>query len=384
MTTPPVIKTDAPQPKSIPQEAGARDNSPQVWVLRILSALVVPATLVLFFVTIDFLQQRDLNKFLQVSVAVVVGVAGIWMLYWGMDRLVSLLPERAAAGVRPFAFAGPAMVLLGFYLVYPAVNTFILSFRDRSGDVFVGLDNYVRIFTERTYLIAIRNSIAWVVIVPAVAVAIGLAFATLADRLPRRSEAASKSLIFLPMAISFVGASVVWTFIYRYRPAGFGEQIGIMNAIVEAFGGEPVDWLAVPIWNNLFLMVILIWLQTGLAMVILSSAIKSVPEDQLEASRIDGANEWQVFWKIVVPSIASTIVVVWTTILITTWKVFDIVWVMTGGREDTSVVAQQMVSEFFTFQNDGMGAALAVLLFVAVVPILIVNVKRFREQEATR
>jgi alpha-glucoside transport system permease protein len=339
---------------------------------------------VLFFFTLDFLQQRDLNKLLQVSVAVVVGVAGVWLLYWGMDRLVSLLPERAAAGVRPFAFAGPAMVLLGFYLVYPAVNTFILSFQDRSGEVFVGLDNYVRIFTERTYLVAIRNSVAWVVIVPAVAVAIGLAFATLADKLPRRSEAASKSLIFLPMAISFVGASVVWTFIYRYRPAGFGEQIGIMNAIVQAFGGEPLDWLAVPIWNNLFLMVILVWLQTGLAMVILSSAIKSVPEDQLEASRIDGANEWQVFWKIVVPSIASTIVVVWTTVLITTWKVFDIVWVMTGGREDTSVVAQQMVSEFFTFQNDGMGAALAVLLFVAVVPILIVNVKRFREQEATR
>jgi len=384
VTTPPIIKTEEPQPKPILQEAGAKDNSPQVWLLRVLSALVVPATLVLFFFTLDFLQQRDMNKLLQVSVAVVVGVAGVWLLYWGMDRLVSLLPERAAAGVRPFAFAGPAMVLLGFYLVYPAVNTFILSFQDRSGEVFVGLDNYVRIFTERTYLVAIRNSVAWVVIVPAVAVAIGLAFATLADKLPRRSEAASKSLIFLPMAISFVGASVVWTFIYRYRPEGFGEQIGIMNAILEAFGGQPLDWLAVPIWNNLFLMVILVWLQTGLAMVILSSAIKSVPEDQLEASRIDGANEWQVFWKIVIPSIASTIVVVWTTVLITTWKVFDIVWVMTGGREDTSVVAQQMVSEFFTFQNDGMGAALAVLLFVAVVPILIVNVKRFREQEATR
>jgi alpha-glucoside transport system permease protein len=384
VTTPPIIKTEEPQPKPILQEAGAKDNSPQVWLLRVLSALVVPATLVLFFFTLDFLQQRDMNKLLQVSVAVVVGVAGVWLLYWGMDRLVSLLPERAAAGVRPFAFAGPAMVLLGFYLVYPAVNTFILSFQDRSGEVFVGLDNYVRIFTERTYLVAIRNSVAWVVIVPAVAVAIGLAFATLADKLPRRSEAASKSLIFLPMAISFVGASVVWTFIYRYRPEGFGEQIGIMNAILKAFGGQPLDWLAVPIWNNLFLMVILVWLQTGLAMVILSSAIKSVPEDQLEASRIDGANEWQVFWKIVIPSIASTIVVVWTTVLITTWKVFDIVWVMTGGREDTSVVAQQMVSEFFTFQNDGMGAALAVLLFVAVVPILIVNVKRFREQEATR
>jgi len=384
VTTPPITKTEEPQPKPIPQEPGATDNSPQVWLFRILSALVVPAVLVLFFFTLDFLQQRDLNKLLQVSVALVVGVAGVWALYWGMDRLVSILPERVASGVRPFAFAGPAMVLLGFYLVYPAINTFILSFQDREGEVFVGFDNYVRIFTERTYLVAIRNSVAWVVIVPLVALLIGLAFATLADKLPRRSEAATKSLIFLPMAISFVGASVVWTFIYRFRPEGFGEQIGILNAIVEAFGGSPLDWLAVPVWNNLFLMIILIWLQTGFAMVILSSAIKSVPDDQLEASRIDGANEWQVFMKIVIPSIASTIVVVWTTVLITTWKVFDIVWVMTGGREDTSVVAQQMVTEFFTFSNDGMGAALAVLLFVAVVPILIVNVKRFREQEATR
>ena len=384
MTTPPITKTEEPQPKPIPQEPGATDNSPQVWLFRILSALVVPAVLVLFFFTLDFLQQRDLNKLLQVSVALVVGVAGVWALYWGMDRLVSILPERVASGVRPFAFAGPAMVLLGFYLVYPAINTFILSFQDREGEIFVGFDNYVRIFTERTYLVAIRNSVAWVVIVPLVALLIGLAFATLADKLPRRSEAATKSLIFLPMAISFVGASVVWTFIYRFRPEGFGEQIGILNAIVEAFGGSPLDWLAVPVWNNLFLMIILIWLQTGFAMVILSSAIKSVPDDQLEASRIDGANEWQVFMKIVIPSIASTIVVVWTTVLITTWKVFDIVWVMTGGREDTSVVAQQMVTEFFTFSNDGMGAALAVLLFVAVVPILIVNVKRFREQEATR
>jgi alpha-glucoside transport system permease protein len=365
-------------------EEGARDQSAQVWVLRILSALVVPAILVLFFFTFEFLQRRDINKLVQVSTALVVGVLGVWLLYWGMDRLVSTLPTRAAAGVRPYAFAGPAMVLLGFYLVYPTVNTIILSFQSRDGDAFVGLANYQRIFTEPAYLISIRNSVAWVIVVPAAAVAIGLAFATLADRLPRRSEAVSKSLIFLPMAISLVGASVVWTFIYRWRGEGFGEQIGIMNAIVVALGGDAVNWLTIPLWNNLFLMVILIWLQTGFAMVILSSAIKSVPDDQLEASRIDGANEWQVFWRIVVPSIASTIVVVWTTILITTWKVFDIVWVMTGGREGTSVVAQQMVTEFFTFANDGMGSALAVILFIAVIPILIINVRRFREQEATR
>jgi alpha-glucoside transport system permease protein len=223
-----------------------------------------------------------------------------------------------------------------------------------------------------------------VLLVPLVAVGIGLGFATMADKLRPRSESFAKALIFLPMAISFVGASVVWAFVYDFRPEGFGEQIGILNAILVAFGADPVNWMQLPLWNNLFLMVILVWLQTGFAMVILSSAIKSVPDDQLEASRIDGANEWQVFRRIVIPSIASTVVVVWTTILITTWKVFDIVWVMTGGQFGTSVVAERMVTEFFTFNNDGMGAALAVVLFVAVVPILIINVKRFREQEATR
>jgi alpha-glucoside transport system permease protein len=369
---------------TVPAEEGAKDHSLLAWVLRILSALVVPAVLVLFFFAFEFLQRRDINKLVQIGTALVVGVLGVWVLYWGMDRLVSALPARTGAGVRPFAFAGPAMVLLGFYLVYPAVNTFILSFQNDAGDAFVGLANFQRIFTETTYLVAIRNSVGWALLVPAAAVGIGLYFATLADRLPRRSEATAKSLLFLPMAISFVGASVVWTFIYRFRPEGFGEQIGILNAIVTGFGGEAVDWLAVPLWNNLFLMVILVWLQTGFAMVILSSAIKAVPEEIVEASRIDGANEWQVFRRIVIPSISSTIVVVWTTILITTWKVFDIVYVMTGGREGTSVVAQQMVAEFFTFNNDGIGAALAVILFIAVVPILVINVKRFRAQEATR
>lgn len=383
MTTPLIDGDKAPATATVPVEEGATDHSLLVWLLRILSALVVPAMLILFFFTLEFLQ-RDINKVTQVVVAVVVGVLGVWALYWGMDRLVSALPSRAAAGVRPFAFAGPALVLLGFYLVYPAVNTFILSFRSDSGDAFVGFDNFQRIFTESTYLVAIRNSIAWVIIVPLAAVVIGLGFAVLADRLPRRSEAAAKSLVFLPLAISFVGASVVWTFVYRFRPEGFGDQIAILNAIKVAFGAEPVDWLAIPVWNNLFLMVILVWLQTGFAMVILSSAIKAVPEEIVEASRIDGANEFQVFRRIVLPSISSTVVVVWTTILITTWKVFDIVYVMTGGREGTSVVAQQMVTEFFTFNNDGMGAALAVILFIAVVPILVINIRRFREQEATR
>lgn len=386
MSTPPVLKEDFPDQEPAPPEAqvGAEENTVRVWLLRILSALVVPALLVLFFFTFEVLQDPRTNKLLQIVIAVIVGVGGVWVLFWAMDRLVSAMPMRVQASVRPFAFAGPAIILLGFYLVYPTVQTIILSFRDRAGEDFVGLANYQRILTESSYLVSIRNSIIWAVVVPIFATGIGLAFATLADRLPRRSESAAKSLIFLPMGISFVAASVVWTFMYSYRAEGFGEQIGLLNAILVAFGGDPIFWLQQQPWNNLFLMVILIWTQTGFAMIILSSALKGVPDDLLEAARIDGANEWQVFRRIVIPTIASTIVVVWTTVLITTWKVFDIVWVMTGGADGTSVVAERMMTEFFRNANDGLGAALAVILLIVVTPILVINIKRFQEQEATR
>ncbi|HSM46085.1 MAG TPA: sugar ABC transporter permease [Acidimicrobiia bacterium] len=383
MSTPILMPTDQEPQRPLPDE-GSSHNSLTVWLLRVVSALIIPVILVAFFVTFEFLQDPGTNKLLQVVIAVVVGVGGVWLLYWGMDRTVSLFPERAAAAVRPAVFAGPAMILLSFFLVYPAVDTVITSLRDSSGERFVGLANYQEVFTSSQYLISIRNSVGWAIVVPAICVVVGLAFATLADKLGQRAEAVSKSLIFLPMAVSFVGASVVWTFIYSFRSEGFGEQIGILNGIWVAFGNEPVQWLATQPWNNVFLMVILIWLQTGFAMVVLSSAIKSVPEDLLEAARIDGATEWNVFRRIVIPSIASTIIVVWTTVLIMTWKVFDIVWVMTGGRDGTAVLAQQMVQEFFTFRDFGIGATLAVLLFVAVVPILIINVRRFREQEAMR
>ena len=383
MTTPPVFENETTDRDPI----DSWDEHPGgvgVWALRIISALVVPVVIVGFFFAFDFLKDEGTNKVVQVLVALVVGIVGVWALYWGMDNLTNLLSPRSAAGVRPFVYAGPAIVLLAFYLVYPAVNTTILSFKDARSQNWIFLDNYVDIFTESQYLIGIRNSLVWVLLVPFAAVAIGLGFATLADKLSNRVENVAKSLIFLPMAISFVGASVVWAFIYAFRPEGFGEQIGILNGIWTSLGGSPVNWLQQQPWNNLFLMVILVWLQTGFSMVILSSAIKSVDESLLEAARIDGATEWQAFSRVTFPVISSTVVVVWTTVLITTWKVFDIVWVMTGGRDGTQVVAQQMVQEFFTNFDAGKGAALAVLLFIAVVPILIVNVNRFRAQEAMR
>jgi alpha-glucoside transport system permease protein len=346
--------------------------------------LAVPAVIAVFFFTIQFLRDTSGNKVLQVGLALVVGVVGVWVMYWGMDQAINALPERLGEALRPFAFVGPAVVVLTFYLVWPAINTSYLAVLDRRGEEFVGLDNFVTLFTTDAYLVSMRNSILWVLIVPALAVVIGLVVATLADRMGQVAENVSKSLIFMPMAISFVAASVVWTFVYSFRPEGFGQQIGLLNAIRGALDMDPVLWLSQTPENNLYLMIILVWLQTGFAMVILSSAIKGVPDELLEAARIDGANEWQVFTRIIIPSIATTIVVVWTTIVITTWKVFDIVWVNTGGANDTSVVAERMVTEFFVNNNDGIGAALAVVLFLAVIPILTINIRRFKEQEQTR
>ncbi|MEE9177798.1 MAG: sugar ABC transporter permease [Acidimicrobiia bacterium] len=372
-----------PTPEGRPPETEGRGVA--TLLLRIGVSVVVPiaAALGLYWSGIVLLDE-DSNRGVVVAAALVVGVLGVFGLYYGMDWLINRLPESYRHKVRPFAFVGPAIVVLAVFLVYPTVNTVFLSFLDAGGEEFVGLDNYFNLLTQSDALLALRNSFAWVIVVPLFSVVIGLGFAVLSDRLGSKSEAFSKTFIFMPMAISFVGASIVWRFIYNFRPEGFGEQIGLLNGIWQAVGLEPVAWLLQEPWNNLFLMVILIWLQTGFAMVILSAAIKSVPEEIIEAARIDGASEFKVFSRVVVPSISSSIVVVATTVIITVWKVFDIVFVMTGGRFGTTVVAEKMVTEFFTFRNSGKGAALAVVLLVAVIPLMIVNVKRFREQEATR
>ncbi len=383
-----VATTDKPvsptQPSGRPSPEEPKTNV-TTQLLRIGVSLVVPilAILGLYFAGTVLLDE-DANRILVVVMAVAIGVFGVFGLYVGMDWLINKLPERHRDWVRPFAFVGPAIVILAIFLLYPTINTLILSFQDSTGSSWVGFDNYVSVFTNSDTLIALRNSLAWVVIVPLFSVVIGLAFAALADRLGRKAEAVSKTFIFMPMAISFVGASIVWRFVYNFRPEGFGEQIGILNGIFAGLGQEPVAWLLQEPWNNFYLMVILIWLQTGFAMVILSAAIKSVPEEIIEAARIDGASEWQVFRRVTIPSISSSIVVVATTVIITVWKVFDIVFVMTGGRFGTQVVAEQMVTQFFTFRDSGLGATLAVVLLVAVIPLMIVNVRRFQEQELTR
>jgi alpha-glucoside transport system permease protein len=371
-----------------PADVGVLEETPlsgAALILRIVVALViVVAGSWLFSVLFAFLRSRDANRILVVLVAIVVGVGGVFFLFWGMNKVVDWLPASFREGVRPYVFVGPALVFLSVFLVYPVFNTILISLKDSRGQDFVGLDNFKFVFTDPSMLRSIRNTVGWMVLVPAVAVSIGLGFATLADRL-RRGEAVAKSLIFLPMAISFVGAAVTFRLIYSFRPEGFGSNIGLLNGIMLGLGQKPVPWLQQQPWNNLYLMVIMVWMQTGFAMVVLSAAIKSVPDEILEAARIDGASELQVFRRVIIPTILPTIVVVTTYMVINALKVFDIVFVM-GNTETsgTEVIAERMIWWRFIGQHSGRGAAIAVVLFVAVIPVMIFNVRRFREEEALR
>jgi alpha-glucoside transport system permease protein len=375
----------APEPGPEVEKPSRARQTAGITVMRLLGALVVPvAAFALLWLTFDFLRDADANRFTLVGVAIVVGVGGVFFLYWAMNRTVDWLPERYQGGVRPYVFVGPALVILAVFLIYPVINTIVISFGDSQGKGWVGLDNYDFVFTDDSMRRALRNTLGWIVFVPLVAVSIGLAFATLADRL-RRGEAVAKSLIFLPMAISFAGAAVTWRLIYSFRPEGFGTNIGLLNGIKSGLGMSPTPWLQEKPWNNLLLMVIMIWIQTGFAMVVLSAAIKSIPDEIIEAARIDGASELQVFRRIIVPSIAPTIAVVTTYMVITAMKVFDIVFVIGAAETNqTEVVAERMIEWFFVSNHDGRGAAIAVILFLAVIPVMVWNVRRFREQEALR
>jgi alpha-glucoside transport system permease protein len=290
--------------------------------------------------------------------------------------------ERTRSRIRPWLFLAPALLLLGIYLLYPLFETFRLSFFDTTGENFVGLSNYQWVLVDQNFLITIRNNFLWLVVVPSAATALGLVVAVLADRVWWGGFA--KSMVFMPMAISFVGASVIWKFVYDFRGPE-SDQIGILNALVMGLGFEPQAWVTLPFWNNFFLMAILIWIQTGFAMVILSAALRGVPHDTIEAARIDGASELQIFFEIMVPQVMSTVLVVWTTITITVLKVFDIVMAMTGGQWDTSVLANLMYDWMFRGGGDyGRSSTLAMVLMFAVIPVMAFNIRRFRTEEAQR
>lgn len=350
-------------------------------------AIFVIAPVLAFFAlrwSIDYMRDPDANRLLLIIVALTVGVAGVWALFLFFDGLVGLLPVKWRERLRPYVFVGPAALILTAYLIYPTFNTIFLSLREGRGETWANaispfglpLDNYIFIFSDPAMLITLRNNLFWLVGVTSVCVSLGLVIAVMVDRI--KSESLVKSLIFLPMAISAVGASVIWKFIYNFKASG-QPQNGLLNAIWTSLGNEPVGWLVEnKPWNNFFLIIILIWLLTGFAMVVLSAAVKGVPSELLEAARMDGASEVRIFFSVIVPSIKGTIITITTTIIIMVLKVFDIVFVMTNGQFDTQVIANRMYSEMFTYRNFGRGSAIAVLLLVAVLPIMISNIRSQR------
>ncbi|RMA41948.1 MULTISPECIES: carbohydrate ABC transporter permease [Paracoccaceae] len=323
-----------------------------------------------------------MSPMLQGAITIVIGVGGcIGYFYFAnliLDKVI--FPARGndagrninrANAVRPWLFLFPAIFALGLYLVYPVVGSFIRSLYNRAGNEFIGFGNYANLIADETFRTAFFNNFLWVLVVPAMATFLGLLVAQLTDRLSWGNIA--KSLIFMPMAISFVGASLIWKFVYANDP-----DIGIINAIRASMGMDSVDPMQIPFWNNFFLMVILIWIQTGFAMVILSAALRGIPEETVEAAIIDGANPFQVFFKIKVPQIMGTIVVVWTTITILVLKVFDIVYTMTGGNFGTEILPSYMMS--FMFRDDGRATAVAFVIMLVVLPVMIWNIVQARKE----
>ena len=369
-------------------------------VRAVVSIVGLILTAAAFVWAANFLTNDNSPRGAVFVVGIIVGIAGIWVLFFAGDAMVNLLPEKPAELIRPYVYLTPAALALGAFLIYPAIYTVYLSFFEGRSNTFVGLENYLfrasaeaAPFSDTTIAFAFRNNLLWLVGVTFFSVAFGLVIAVMVDRI--RLESVAKSLIFMPMAISFVGASVIWRFVYYFRPEG-QTQIGLLNAIVTSLGLEPKAWLTIRnlMWNGepipilgdifppntIFLIIIMIWLQTGFAMVIISAAVKGVPDSLLEAARIDGATEIQIFFRVIIPYIRGTIITVGTTILILVLKVFDIVFVMTSGNFETEVLANRMYSEMFRFRDFGQGASIAVILMIAVIPIMIYNIRQWAEE----
>jgi alpha-glucoside transport system permease protein len=385
MQPPPVVHEASPDVAiGAPAPEQIKPKGPIEWVatnvVRVLISLAIPVVaFVVLYAGFLFLRDSNAPKWLVAIIAIAWGVGGVALLYWVANWFVERLGDPWRSRLLPFVFVGPGIAILIWYLALPVLRTFRLSLYDADGKAFVGLDNYVAVFTDRNMFTAFRNNLMWIVFGATACVVLGLVIATLADR--SRFEKFSKTMIFLPMAISMVGAGVIWNMIYDVNP-----NIGMLNAIYTRMtGNPPVAWTAsaqLQPWNNLFLIFILIWLQTGYATVLFAAAIKGIPSEILEAARVDGASEMGVFFKIMIPSIMGTIIAVATTIIIFTLKIFDVVWVMTGGQFSTQVIATQFYREQFTAQNSGYGSAIAIVLLLAVIPVMFYNLRQFREREA--
>ena len=309
-----------------------------------------------------------------------------FVIYFGLSNFVldylliyknhSFVYENS---IRVLIFIAPAFIVLFVFILYPVFETVRLSFYDKFGREFVGLHNYLWAINDPNFRRSILNNLGWLLIVPTLSTFFGLVIANLTDRIWWGTIA--KSIIFMPMAISFVGAGVIWKFIYDYRGTG-DQQIGLLNAIVVSFGFEPQAWLTIALWNNLFLMAIMIWIQTGLALVIFSAALRGIPKETLEAARMDGASELRIFWSIIIPFLERTILVIWTMITILVLRVFDVIYAMTNGEWQTEVLANLMYDWMFRGGGDsGRGSVLAFCIMIGVIPILVWNLYRHRQEQ---
>lgn len=361
-------------------------------IILVIAAFLVVIGLLLFFIEIAPRSGR-LYTVIRLAVCVLVPLGAMLLLgsvFWAaiiaalLGGLFFYLDYRSKQGAgylfQLVGFLAPAVILLAIGLIYPTIGTTIQAFQDNRSRNFVGFDNFIWIFTQPYGIRVVLNTIVWVLVVPALSTVFGLAYAAFIDK--SRGEKIFKALVFMPMAISFVGASIIWRFVYAAKPAD-QDQIGLLNQFVVWFGGEPVFWLQNSPWNTFFLIVVLIWVQTGFAMVILSAAIKGVPAEQLEAAELDGTNSWQRFMNVTVPGIRSALIVVLTTISIASLKVFDIVRTMTAGANDTSVIANEMYTQWKGFET-GRSAAFAVVLFLLVTPIIVYNARQLKKQREIR
>ncbi len=321
----------------------------------------------------DVLSNRALMAVLVVGAFPFI-LAGYIML---VEAIVTRLPKRWAGGIRPWLWVAPALTFLGVFLVYPTIKTFMRSFQNRRGDAYVGFENYEWFFTRNDTLLSLRNTGIWVVGLTTLVVGLGLGIAVLVDKV--KYEGAVKTVVFLPMAISFVAAGVIWRLMYDLNP-----DVGTLNAGLQGVGAQPAGFLSSPPLNNLFLIIVGVWMLTGFAMVILSAGLKGISTELIEAAQLDGASAWEVFRLIVLPLLAPTIAVVATTIVIIALKTFDVVYVMTNGNFRTEVIANRMYKEIFTNSQQGRAAAVAVVLTLAIIPVMILNVRRFRQQEEQR
>jgi alpha-glucoside transport system permease protein len=324
-------------------------------------------------------------KLINAILTVVAGIGVALVLYWVLNKLAELLPGKWEDRLKPYLYILPAVAMIALYVVYPGIQTIVYSFANAQSTQFVGTQNYTKLLSSSGFRDTVLTTLVWVVVAPLAAVLLGLLVATLVDRLRPGGEKTAKTIVFFPMAISAVGAATVWRFVYAYAPAG-QPQVGIQNAIITGLGFDPVAWLEQRQYylNTMFLIIMFLWAQVGFSMVLLSAAIKGVPTDTVEAARVDGANERQVFRRVIFPQIMPTVVTVYVTVIIGVMKLFDIVYVMTNGSFNTNVLATSFFNELFTNFNNGAAAAIVVILMLFVIPVMIFQVRQFRLQEANR